>query len=162
MPDSTIEQRLAELISTFAQRPDALACLDPNLAFGACEPVSRRFAAAARAAGLQAWTARLSRWASEGFADRILLHDVAIVEGIVVDWAARQFVDNVEIDGRTPRLAHVPVPCLIPLDPDGTWPPEAATRDGVLIWDEVYKIVGQDAPLGPGTDSEAVDWESRR
>lgn len=152
---------LSGLIATFVRRPDALACRDVDQAFGACGPISRRFAAAARAAGLQASIAQLSRWADDGFADRVLLHDVVVVEGVVVDWSARQFVGHVEFDGRTPRLAKVAVPYLVPLDPDGAWPPEAAARDGVTIWDSVHEIVALDAPLGPGLESQAADWQSR-
>lgn len=153
---------LPELIAAFAGRPDVLACLDPVTAFGACGPVSRRFAAAARATGLSARIVRMSRWADDGVAERVLLHDVAVIEDIVVDWSARQFVDQVVFDGRTPALGNIQVPCVIRLDADGIWPPEAFARGGVEIWDEAYEIVAPDAPLGPDLEARTADWNHIR
>ena len=156
-----MDPRLAVLIAAFAERPDARACLDPATAFGACRPISRRFAAAARAAGLSAEVVLLSRWADEGNAEQVLLHEVVLVEGVMVDWSARQFADPAA-GWRSLRAEAIAVPCLIPLGPGPDWPAAAWVRAGVTLWDGAQRVIGADEPLGPEAEGSAFDWARPR
>jgi hypothetical protein len=162
MAHTAADSPLAALIAAFSLRPDATACADPDTAFGACVPVSRRFAAAARAAGMRASIIRMECWEHDGFAEPIVLHDVALVEGVIVDWSARQFAMSVSSpDGRRPDAAGIPVPLIVVVGDGRDWPDAAFARGGVDIWDSARIRVADDGDLGD-TGSTAVDWLDTR
>ena len=152
--NSALSPRLRAVIASFAERPDARTCLDPDRAFGACEPISLRFAAALRDATFEPEVVELANLDGDGSWHQ--RHVVVKIEDHIVDWSYRQFAWPYVTIGSPLSAPDIPVPLISSVE--DMWAP---CGDDAMTWEVGRILFASTAPLPPRAHDTGVDWRRR-